>query len=77
MPHVRFTTVGLFLTAWLALSFEIASAQSADITSPADTASPDEAAAVFDINAIDPETFQALATRLPEGYGARNRRNPR
>ena len=61
MHHFRTTTVGLFLTVWLALSLGIAAAQ------PADIASPDEASAVFDINTIDPETFQAVAARLPEG----------
>jgi hypothetical protein len=41
----------------------IVTAQSAENSQ----ASPDEAAPPFDINTIDPDTFQAVATRLPEG----------
>jgi hypothetical protein len=45
----------------------IVTAQSAENSQ----ASSDGAAPPFDINAIDPETFQAVATRLPEGMEPR------
>ena len=77
MPLVRLATSCRVLHSLLTVVMVLAANRivAAQPAAPAlqdeSKAASEEATPVFDINAIDPETFQALAARLPEGMEPR------